>query len=352
MTEADVHEARLGRLRAALADAGHPGLVVTDLVNIRYLCGFTGSNGLLLVPTIADPIFLTDGRYVDQARAEVTVDDQRVARDLFGSARDHGLTAWVAETHRLTVDQWRSLGEPAGAGTVVEDLRIVKDASELAALRRACEVSVESITALWSGPLEGRSEREIALRLEHLMREHGADNRAFETIVAGGPNSAIPHHQPGDRILMAGDLLKIDFGAKIDGYHADCTRTVVIGSAADWQREIHGVVREVQAAGVAGLREGTSVATVDGLVRGLLRKEGWLESFTTGLGHGVGLQIHEDPFFSASGAARLERCMVLTMEPGIYLAGRGGVRIEDTVQVTDAEPLVLTNLTTELMEIT
>lgn len=352
MTEPDVHDPRLTRLRAALTEAGHSGLVVTDLVNIRYLCGFTGSNGLLLVPTIGDPIFWTDGRYLDQALAEVTIDDQRVARDLIGSARKHGLEGWVAETHRLTVDQWRSLGEPAAAGTLVEDLRIVKDASEVAALRRACEVSVESITALWSGPLEGRSEREIALRLEHLMREHGADDRAFETIVAGGPNSAIPHHQPGNRILAAGDLLKIDFGAKVDGYHADCTRTVVIGSAQDWQREIHAAVREAQAAGVAALRGGTPIATVDGLVRGLLDEAGWLESFTTGLGHGVGLQIHEDPFFSASSAARLERCMVLTMEPGIYLAGRGGVRIEDTVQVTDTEPLVLTNLTTELMEIT
>jgi Xaa-Pro aminopeptidase len=186
------------------------------------------------------------------------------------------------------------------------------------------------------------------------MLELGAEAIAFETILASGPHTAIPHHQPTDRVLAEGDLLKTDFGARVAGYHADCTRTVVLGHADPWQREVHAAVRASQAAGVEALREGRPVAESDAVARGVLDDAGWLERFTTGLGHGVGLEIHEDPFIAARHAGTLAGRTTLTMEPGIYVPGRGGVRIEDTVLVTPAAtgtPEVLTDLTTELLEI-
>ena len=182
------------------------------------------------------------------------------------------------------------------------------------------------------------------------MLERGAEALAFETILASGPNSAIPHHRPTDRVVEAGDLVKIDFGARVDGYHADCTRTFVVGPPADWQLEIHAAVQASQAAGVEALRAGVPVADVDRAARAVLDEAGWLAYFTTGLGHGVGLEIHEDPYVGARTAGKLAAGTTLTMEPGIYLPGRGGVRIEDTVLVEET-PRVLTTLTTELLEI-
>ncbi len=183
------------------------------------------------------------------------------------------------------------------------------------------------------------------------MLDLGAEAIAFETILAAGENSAIPHHSPTDRVLADGDLVKIDFGARVDGYHADCTRTFVLGTADDWQREIHAAVKESQAAGLEALREGVAVADSYAAATSALEASGWLHAFTTGLGHGVGLEIHEDPFIGPSQAGKLASRTVLTMEPGIYVPGRGGVRIEDTVLVTTGSPEVLTTMTKDLLEI-
>jgi Xaa-Pro aminopeptidase len=197
----------------------------------------------------------------------------------------------------------------------------------------------------------GRTERAVARDLEWKMLERGAEALAFETILASGPNSAIPHHRPTDRTIQPGDLVKIDFGARVDGYHADCTRTVVLGRADDWQREVYAAVRESQSAGLDQLRHGVDVSAADAAARASLDASGWLEAFTTGLGHGVGLQIHEDPFVAGSHTGKLTSRTVLTMEPGIYVPGRGGVRIEDTVLVTAGAPEVLTTMTKDLLEI-
>lgn len=344
---------RLDRLRALLVERGIAALYVGDLVNVRYLTGFTGSNGAVLVPADADAVFLTDGRYQDQARAEVEVADHVITRDLTGESRRRGVTH--AETHALTVDAWRALGEPAAAGRLVERLREVKDDTEIAHLREACRISVAALEELLAGPLVGRTERDLARDLEHRMVALGAEDKAFDTILASGPHTAIPHHHPTDRVVQPGELLKIDFGARVSGYHADCTRTVVTGTANAWQREVHAVVRASQAAGVAALVAGRPIGDADRAARAVLDDAGWLHAFTTGLGHGVGLQIHEDPFVSAAHPGRLSSRTVLTMEPGIYVPDTGGVRIEDTVLVTDLDhgaPEVLTTTTTELREIT
>lgn len=351
---------RLDRLRGLLEEAGHAAMYVSDLVNLRYLTGFTGSNGALLLTRHGEVVFLTDGRYRDQAATELAaggLEDVEivVTRDLIGVAVGRAPRDLVAETHLIDVDSWEKLGRPEPAGRLVEQLRVVKDEDELAALRRACAISVEALQGLLSGPLEGRTEREVARDLHWRMLDLGAEDLAFATILAAGENSAIPHNTPTDRPLRRGDLLKIDFGARVDGYHADCTRTVVLGPPADWQREIHAAVREAQAAGLDRLRAGVPVAESNAAARRSLQDAGWLEAFTTGLGHGVGLQIHEDPFIGSAHPGRLASRTVLTMEPGIYLPGRGGVRIEDTVLVTDpdhgGEPEVLTDMTKELLEI-
>jgi Xaa-Pro aminopeptidase len=349
---------RRERLTAALAERDLDGVVITTLVNVRYLTGFTGSNGALVVPRDGDAVFLTDGRYRDQAADELPDVAHQIGRDLLGAAAN--LTAggtWATETHRLSVDAHARLTELAPgtsfvpADRIVESLRVVKDDAEVAALRRACDISTRALESLLQGPFVGRTERAVARDLENRMLELGAEAIAFETILATGENSAIPHHSPTDRVLADGDLVKIDFGARVDGYHADCTRTFVLGRADDWQREIHAAVKESQAAGLEALREGVGIADSYAAATSSLEASGWLHAFTTGLGHGVGLEIHEDPFVGPSQTGKLASRTVLTMEPGIYVPGRGGVRIEDTVLVTTGAPEVLTTMTKDLLEI-
>ena len=347
------------RLRAAeaLAATEADRLLVTSLVNVRWLTGFTGSNAVATLRTDGTAVLLTDGRYRDQAQAECPGVEVLVGRDLEGMAAGTAADArWAVETHEMTVDTHRQFvaylsQEPIPAGRLIETLRVVKDAGEVELLRQACEISVAALTATWDGPLVGRTEREVARGLERRMVDLGADGVAFDTICAAGENSALPHHQPTDRELRRGDLLKIDFGALVAGYHADCTRTVVLGSATDWQRETHAAVLQAQSLGVSMLRTDVTPAEIDAAVRADLDAGGWGEHFTTGLGHGVGLQIHEDPFFGPHQSGRLTDRTVVTMEPGIYLVGRGGVRIEDTVCVTPNGPEVLTPAPASLLEI-
>lgn len=348
---------RQANLRATIAGQLLDGAVITDLHNVRYLSGFTGSNGALVVPRHRAPTLVTDSRYVDQAAAESPE---------FMVVRSRGLTEgicglltsgrWGVETHALTVDAHAGLAAESEAellplGRAVEDLRVVKDDAELAALRRACAISVAALSELIAAPLGGLSERQIARRLANLMLDGGAEAIAFETIVAAGENAAIPHHRPTDRVLVQGDLLKIDFGARVEGYHADCTRTFVVGPPNTFQRTIHAAVRRAQAAGVASLGDNVDLAAPWHAVQASLTEDGWVEHFTTGLGHGVGLQIHEDPYPSEHATGRIQGRTVLTIEPGIYVPGRGGVRIEDTVLVTSETTEVLTPWTTELLEI-
>jgi Xaa-Pro aminopeptidase len=349
---------RRARLVAALGERGLDGAIITTLVNVRYLTGFTGSNGALLVPREGTAVFFTDGRYRDQAAEELPDVEHVINRDLVGAIAERVLDGtWGAETHVLSVDAHAQLAELSRdatlvpIGRIVEELRVVKDEVEIGHLREACDISTRALEGLLEGPLVGRTERDVARDLERRMLDLGAEAIAFETILAAGDNSAIPHHSPTDRALKSGDLVKADFGARVAGYHADCTRTVVLGRADDWQREVYAAVKESQAAGLDLLRAGVSIADSDGAARGSLETSGWLDAFTTGLGHGVGLEIHEDPFIAARNTGKLVSRTVLTMEPGIYVPGRGGVRIEDTAIVTTGAPEVLTTMTKDLMEI-
>jgi Xaa-Pro aminopeptidase len=330
-------------------------MLVTDLINVRYLSGFTGSNGALLV--FADdrgPVLATDSRYRTQAAEqapglEIAI-ERALGRYLVGQAADAGVRKLGFESNVVTVDGFdalqRELDERSGdtelvraAGTV-EALREVKDAGELALLRLACEAADAALSDLVArgGLRPGRTEREVGRELEALMLDHGADAISFETIVAAGPNSAIPHHRPTDAVLAEGDFVKIDFGALVAGYHSDMTRTFVLGKAADWQLEIYQLVAEAQRAGREALRPGAGLRDVDAAARQLIVDAGYGEQFGHGLGHGVGLQIHEAPGIGATSAGTLLAGSVVTVEPGVYLPGRGGVRIEDTLVVAGGTP--------------
>lgn len=360
-------------LRAAELDA----LFVVDLLNVRYLTGFTGSNAVLVVAAADEPgseahtLLCTDGRYLTQSGRQVPEleriidrgsDRALMARMAGDMARDagRGVSAYRRtgfESHRVTVDQLTALAEIAKgielarAPGHVESLRLIKDEQEVEALRMACAAADRALAGLLDdgGLRPGRTERDVARDLENRMLDHGAATVSFETIVAAGANSAIPHHRPTDAELRTGDFVKLDFGALVDGYHSDMTRTLVLGAAADWQRDLYQLVAQAQAAGRAALAPGTDVTAVDAAARDVITVAGYGDQFLHGLGHGVGLEIHEAPALSKTGAGRLAAGMAVTVEPGVYLAGRGGVRIEDTLVVREADPELLTLTTKDLV---
>jgi Xaa-Pro aminopeptidase len=360
------HASRRAALRGLLRAADVEALLVTDLVNVRYLTGFTGSNASLLVHAGGDPQsrFCTDGRYDTQSAVEVPDLERVIDRAgpvvLAGSVAELGVTRLGFESDHVSVDAHAGLVEAAGATVLlhrapglVARLRLVKDEAETAALRAACAAADAALADLIAagGLRPGRSERDGAYDLETRMRAHGAVGPSFETIVAAGPHSAVPHHRPTDASMRRGDLVKMDFGALVDGYHSDMTRTVVLGRAAGWQRDLHALVAAAQDAGRAALRPGTSVVDVDAAARDVVARAGYADEFVHGLGHGVGLQIHEPPLLGPTGTGSVAAGMVVTVEPGVYLPGRGGVRIEDTVVVRNAGTEPLTRTTRELIEV-
>lgn len=337
-------------------------LLVSDLVNVRYLSGFTGSNAALLILAEGEtPVLATDGRYRTQAAeqalgAEIVI-ERACGPHLAGRAAEAGVRKLGFESHVVTVDGFAALSRAAGercelvpAGGTVESLREVKDAGEIALLRLACEAADAALKDLveQGGLRTGRTEKEVRRELEALMLDHGADGPSFETIVATGPNSAIPHHRPTDAVLGAGDFVKIDFGALVCGYHSDMTRTFVLAPIAQWQHDIYDLVAAAQRAGTAALAPGVSLSSVDAASRQVISDAGYAENFGHGLGHGVGLQIHEAPGINAAAAGTLLAGSAVTVEPGVYLPDRGGVRIEDTLVVTD-DPELLTRFPKELV---
>ena len=353
------YAARRTALRRKLQDAKLDALLVTNLLNVRYLTGFTGSNAAVLVDVSGDDktVFCTDGRYLTQSARQVPDLERTIERpcDLALAKRAKGRLGF--ESHHVTVDGLDALGQAAEkaelvkAGGLVEGLRLVKDDAEVEALRMACAAADRALAALigHGGLRAGRTEREVARELESRMLDHGAEGPSFSSIVAFGANSAVPHHSPTDATLHTGDFIKLDFGALVDGYHSDMTRTLVLGKPADWQRDLYDLVARSQAAGRAALKPGVEVRAVDHASREVIEKAGYGEEFLHGLGHGVGLEIHEAPALSKVGTGTLSAGMAVTVEPGVYLSGQGGVRIEDTLVVRESGPELLTLTTKELV---
>ena len=328
--------------------------LTTDLPSVEYLTGFTGSNATLAIgPEWA--LLITDGRYRDQAAAQcpdieviidrnvsaalsLTLPQPKVAID------DRASSAFISKLQEVGVFV-------TPAPDPVAALRMCKDTLEIENLTRACDITARALADTAAEIKIGQREVEVARRLELRFAELGADDRAFPSIVASGPHSAIPHHQPGNRRLAVGDLLVMDCGAKVNGYHADMTRTFVVGAEPQpWQREIYACVERAQQAGIDALSPGVAASAIDVAVRSVIDDAGFGEAFIHGTGHGVGLQIHEAPMLSRASTAELPENAVITVEPGIYLAGRGGVRIEDSIVV--AHPVqVLTDLERSLTRV-
>jgi Xaa-Pro aminopeptidase len=344
---------RAERLAALLAERELDQLLVGDLVrpgdsaadsisNLRWLTGFSGTSGLAIVGP-EDRVFLTDFRYLERAEREVAAEFERAAaeRELLAGAvgRLRGRVGY--DDAQTSVKNLRKLEqlvpdrvELVAAGGLVEGLRRSKDPGELEAIAEAARLADEVYEWTFDRGVVGRTEREIMLDAHQRMRELGADDPSFPAIVAAGENSALPHHTSSEREVAAGELVLIDMGATVDGYCSDCTRTVGAGEIDDEAREVYELVRSAQAMALEAIRAGMHARDADSVARDPIARAGHAEHFGHGLGHGVGLEVHEAPRLSQRSDQTLEVGDVVTIEPGIYLPGRFGVRIEDLVTVT------------------
>jgi Xaa-Pro aminopeptidase len=329
------------RLQQLLAERELDRMLVTDLTNVRYLTGFTGSNGACVCgPDIR--LFFTDFRYTERAASEVSGwETITLASDWLAGIAEHLAGKVGFEDDRMPVRTLDKLKakladgvEPVAAGGSVERLRRVKDADELAAIESASKLADE----VWEWSVErglaGRGEREVARAAEARIRELGADP-SFPAIVAAGPNGALPHAEPGEREIGRGELVVFDMGAKLDGYCSDGTRTYATGDPGEEARAVYEVVREAQQAALEAIEAGAGGEAVDAVARRVIEAAGHGDRFGHGLGHGVGLEVHEGPRLSVRSDDVLAPNEVVTVEPGIYLPGRLGVRIEDLVVVTE-----------------
>jgi Xaa-Pro aminopeptidase len=392
----ELQRARRERLRPVLAALGADAALITSPANVRYLTGLASSNAALLLPatepgggtghgpadgtgestggarapgtgtpgTDPGPLLATDSRYAGTARQacpdlEILI-ERAIEPALARVAATRGVRRLAFEAQEMTVERYQAFAgavpgtELVPLGRAVEEIRMAKDEQEIALLARACGITSRAFEQIVPLIRPGVTERELAISLERAMTDLGADGLAFDTIVASGPNGAIPHHVPSARPFAAGDMITVDCGARYQGYHADMTRTVVLGEPADWQRNIYALVAAAQAAGIEAAVPGADVRAVDAAARDLITGAGHGEHFQHGLGHGVGLEVHEAPIVGYGRTGTLGDRVPITVEPGIYLPGQGGVRIEDTLVVragtgTAAPQELLTTTTRELL---
>ncbi|HEV8305670.1 MAG TPA: Xaa-Pro peptidase family protein [Gemmatimonadales bacterium] len=355
---------RHGALARQLEADGLDALLVTSRPNIRYLTGFGGSAGVV-VATRADLLLVTDFRYDEQARQEagavarIAIDGTSVWDRLFKELPGLGRLDVVGyEAHALSVkdaERLSAAGKPwrwKAAGEPVERLRARKDPDEVAAIGAAARLAGEALQVTLAEVRPGRTELEIAGVLEGALRRAGSEGHPFPTIVASGPRTALPHAQTGRRAVAAGEWLLLDFGAMVDGYCADITRTVVVGArATESQRALYELVRGAQRRAREGVRAGMPGREADALARDPIEARGYGDAFGHSTGHGVGLEVHEAPRLARTAADPLPEDAVVTVEPGVYMPGRGGVRIEDDVHLSAAGPVLLSDGRTDLVEL-
>ncbi len=358
---------RVDRAVAELPGAEVDALLVTDLINLRYLTGFVGTNGFAVIGAHTRT-FATDFRYVSQAAEQVDASFERhvLPRNLLSAIEDllpGGKLRLGFETS-LPVRIYDRLREGlpgrvelVAIDDLIEGLRAVKDPEEIERMRAASALADAAFERLLESGLVGRTERDVALELEFAMRRLGAERPSFEPVVAAGPHGALPHAAPRDVAIEPGQLVVIDWGAQLDGYCSDCTRTLATGEPGEEARGVYSVVLEAQLAGLEAVRAGADLAAVDATAREIIAAAGYGEEFGHGLGHGVGLAIHEDPRLTAGAEGELKAGNVVSVEPGVYLSDRFGIRIEDLVVVTEREEAngagceILTGLGKELREV-
>lgn len=347
-----MHNTRLTKLRALMADNHTEALLVTSDVNRKYMSGFTGSSGMLLI-TANKALLYSDFRYRTQAPAQAASFEfiehkADVLDSILETAAQLNITKLAFEAHDLSyesymayVDKLQGI-ELIPAGKWIEKLRIVKDDAEIRIIREAALLADNTFNHIVGFIQPGMRELDIALEMEFFMRRHGATSTSFETIVASGERSALPHGVASERVVQSGEFVKLDFGAYYQGYCSDITRTVMLGKPTDQHRTIYNIVLEAQLATLEGIRPGMTGREADAIARNIITKHGYGDLFGHGTGHGIGMEIHESPRLSLTGDIVLEPGMVVTVEPGIYIAGFGGVRIEDDVVITSSGVDILT----------
>lgn len=335
-------------------------LLVTNLHNIRYMCGFSGSCGTLLI-TRKEAVFFTDFRYQQQSAkeigsaAEIVIFKNNLLETLFARVK-------TARIKKLAVEKSMSLnqfltykeffkGELIPVGGLIEELRRLKDDSEVKSLKKAFAIADKSFAELMKVIKPGMSEAQVAAHLEFFMKSNGSSAPSFSTIIASGPNSSCPHAQPSDHKLKKGEMVKIDFGAVYDGYHSDMTRTIFLGKATDKFKKIYSIVLEAQEKAIAAIKVGKVCRDIDAVARKVIEDAGYKENFGHGLGHALGLEVHEAPSLSPKCEDKIKAGVAFTVEPGIYLPGWGGIRIEDVFLVKEKGLLKFTNTPNSLFEL-
>lgn len=349
--------ARLERLRTLLRDHGLSVLMVSQAENRRYLSGFTGSSGTLFI-SLDDAVLVTDFRYLEQAELQapgfriVRVDNQKPYEVLRSVAAELSSDRVAVEADHLSVAQWQDLGEALAASHLqlearrglVESLRTIKDPGELGYIEHAVSLADAALDHVAASVLRpGLTERAVAWEIERFLRENGADAIAFDTIIASGPNAALPHHRAGARTIERGEPVIIDMGALLDGYRSDVTRTLWCGRPEPRLAEIYNIVLDAQEIAASWVRAGMGACDADALARDHIASAGFAEAFGHSLGHGIGLAVHEAPLLGKFSDEMLCDNMVFSIEPGIYLPGWGGVRIEDLVVLQNGQPRTLTH---------
>ncbi|MCD1260669.1 aminopeptidase P family protein [Paenibacillus athensensis] len=354
-----MQEQRIQRLREQLSQLDLPALLVTNAYNRHYVTGFTGTAGYVLV-TQERAILLTDFRYMTQAPQqaplfEVIEHKPKVLETVLELLRSMGISRLGFEQTVVSYADYVAYGEAlpgielVPTGRIVDKLRQIKDAAEIAILQEAADLADATFTHLLGLLRPGVSERELALEIELFIRKNGGTSTSFDTIVASGERSALPHGVASDRLLQKGEFVKMDFGAYYKGYCSDITRTVVLGQPTDKHRLIYDIVLEAQLRCLDGLKPGMTGAEGDALARDVIARHGYADHFGHGTGHGLGMEIHESPRLSRTDDTILTPGMVVTVEPGIYLPGFGGVRIEDDVVLTDTGIKILTHSTKDFL---
>jgi len=337
-------------------------LLVTDLGNIRYASGFSGSAAVVVISLDRAVIFV-DSRYTLQAREECP--DFEVIQfkgDVFKAvgdlAKESNLSRIGYEAANVTCAKYRKIRSAVEKGRslvsvqgLIEEVRQVKDAGEIAKLRKAAAITDDCFSYLVSHIEPGMTEKDVALDIYVFLVKNGADKPAFDSIVAAGPHAAFPHAKPGDAVIQRGQMLKMDFGASFEGYSADITRTIFIGEPDEKQREVYNIVLEAQKAAIEAIRPGKTGKEIDAVARDYIASHGYSEYFGHGLGHSLGIATHDGALFAPTSELVLEPGMVMTVEPGIYIEGWGGVRIEDDILVTDSGVEILTKSTKEIVVI-
>ncbi|WP_445490501.1 M24 family metallopeptidase [Niallia sp. 03133] len=349
---------KLKKLRNALIEASVDGIVITSKYNRRYISNFTGSAGVVLISGERAK-FITDFRYMEQAANqcegfEIVQHTGPIYKEVAEQAEKMGIKKLAFEQDHMTFTDYKIYesvvkAELVPVSGILEKLRLIKSASEIKILKEAAEIADAAFTHILDFIKVGKTELEVSNELEFFMRKAGATSSSFDTIVASGKRSALPHGVATDKVIEAGDFVTMDYGAYYNGYVSDITRTIAVGSPDEKLKEIYDVVLTAQLKGMEGIKPGLTGIQADALTRDYIKEKGYGEYFGHSTGHGIGLEVHEGPGLSFKSETVLEAGMVVTVEPGIYIPGLGGVRIEDDTIITDNHNEALTHSTKELL---